>query len=404
MTGAAMKRVFPFACAAALLFVPRAARAQESNFVPVPGASVQASPGWVLTPGVAVGTGWDDNVLVRGGDNLTPGDVLNTIAPRATLTFNGRRTTLATNYDGAFLMYRELNELDSYDQRASFYLHHLVKKHLAFFVRNTTAFVPTTELAEFIAVPFVRTGSHLEDVRSGIEAGLTKFTTLSASYDFQMVDFNQEAPGASNLQDGHSHGASLTVRHMLDAHLAMTADYQYQHAALRENQQFDIQNGWFGVDYQVSEPMHVYAAGGISRLFVTLSQTNRTGPAWRLGLARSLSTASIDVHYSRSFVPSYGFGGTMQNEEATARVRFPIGRRVSASTAVSWRRDDPLTIGELPLRSYWVEGSIGYAATPWVRIEGFYAGTQQTIQRAGGSLDRNRAGVQVVTARPMRIR
>jgi hypothetical protein len=399
-----MNRAFAFTCTVALLFAPCAARAQDSNFTPVPGASVQATPGWVLTPGVAVGTGWDDNVLVRGGDNLTPGDVLNTISPRAALTFNAPRTQMATNYDGAFLMYRELSQLNSYDQRASFYVRHLLTKHVAFFVRNTTAFVPTTELAEFVAVPFIRTGSHLEDLRGGVEAALTKFTSLTGSYDFQMVDFNQDAPGASNLQDGHSHGVSLNVRHLLDAHLAMTADYQYQHAALRENQQFDIQNGWFGVDYQVSESTHLFAAGGISRLFVTLSQTNRTGPAWRLGLARSLSTAALDVHYSRSFVPSYGFGGTMQNEEATARVRFPLGRRVSGSTAFSWRRDDPLTIGELPLRSFWVEGSVGYAATPWVRIEGFYAGTQQTIQRAGGTLGRNRAGVQVVTARPVRMR
>jgi hypothetical protein len=93
----------------------------------------------------------------------------------------------------------------------------------------------------------------------------------------------------------------------------------------------------------------------------------------------------------------------MQNEEATARLRFPVSRRVSASSAVSWRRDDPLTLGELPLRTYWIEGTVAYAATPWVRIEGYFAGTHQTIQRAGGVLDRNRAGIQVVTAKPVRV-
>jgi len=398
-----MNRAFALAFAGALIVGPCAVWAQESNFTPVPGANAQAVPGWTLTPGVALGTGWDDNVLVRGGNNETPDDVLNTIAPRATLNFNGRLTQLAANYDGAFLMYRTLDQLDSYDQRASFYAHRMLTKHFAFFVRNTTAFVPTTELAEFVAVPFIRTGSHLEDLHGGVEAAFTKFTSLSASYNFQMVDFNQEAPGASQLRDGHSNGASVSLRHMVNARLALTGDYQYQHAALRELQQFDISNSGFGVDYQVDESTHVFASAGISRLGVTLFET-RTGPAWRMGLARSLSTASVDVHYSRSFVPSYGFGGTMQNEEATGRVRFPLGRRVSASSALSWRRDDPLTIGEVPLRSFWIEGSVGYAATPWVRIEGFYAGTHQIIQRAGGTLDRNRAGIQVVTARPMKVR
>jgi hypothetical protein len=397
-----MNRAFALAFAIMLIFGPCAVRGQESNFTPVPGANAQAVPGWTLTPGVGVGTGWDDNVLVRGGNNETPDDVLNTIAPRATLNFNGRRTQLAANYDGAFLMYRELNQLDSYDQRASFYAHRLLTKHLAFVVRNTTAFVPTTNGR-------VRGGSihphrlASRDLHAGVEAALTKFTSLTASYNFQLVNFNQEAPGASQLRDGHSNGASITLRHMLNARLALTGDYQYQHAALRELQQFDISNSGFGVDYQVDESTHVFASAGISRLGVTLFET-RTGPAWRMGLGRSLSTASVDVHYSRSFVPSYGFGGTMQNEEATGRVRFPLGRRVSASTALSWRRDDPLTLGEVPLRSFWIEGSICYAATPWVRIEGFYGGTHQIIQRAGGTLDRNRAGVQVVTARPMRIR
>ena len=56
------------------------------------------------------------------------------------------------------------------------------------------------------------------------------------------------------------------------------------------------------------------------------------------------------------------------------------------------------------LRSVWLEGTIGYAATPWVHLEVFYSGTQQTIDRPGGQIDRNRIGFQVITAKPVRIR
>jgi len=388
----------------ALLVGGGAVSAQQSNFAPVAGANGQALPGWSFTPGVAAGSSWDDNVLVRGEGNQTPDDVLNVIAPRAALDYNGRRGQLSATYDGSFLMYRELDQLNSYDQRSSLYAQRLLTKHVAFFVRNTAAWVPTTELAEFVAVPFIRTGSHLEDLRTGFDAGLTKFTSISFSYDFQLVDFNQDVPGATRLQGGHSHGATFTLRRLLNPRLATTVDYQFQHAALRLDQTFDIQNWWAGLDYHLSESTHVFAAGGISRLGVTQFSTDRTGPALRMGLGRSLRSASVDVHYSRSFVPSYGFGGTMQNEEATARLRFPLGRRVTSSAGLSWRRDDPLTLGELPLRSYWVEGTIGYVASPWVRIEGYFAGTHQTIARPGGVLDRNRAGIQVVTARPVRIR
>jgi hypothetical protein len=57
----------------------------------------------------------------------------------------------------------------------------------------------------------------------------------------------------------------------------------------------------------------------------------------------------------------------------------------------------------LPLWSYWLEGTLGYAATPWVHLEAFYAGTRQTIDRPGGTLNRNRIGFQVTTAKPVRV-
>jgi hypothetical protein len=94
----------------------------------------------------------------------------------------------------------------------------------------------------------------------------------------------------------------------------------------------------------------------------------------------------------------------MQNQELAGRLQWPLWRRVYTTSTVSWRRDDPLISGELPLRSYWFEGTIGYAATPWVRVEAFYAGTRQTINRPGGVLDRNRVGLQIMTAKPVRIR
>ena len=137
---------------------------------------------------------------------------------------------------------------------------------------------------------------------------------------------------------------------------------------------------------------------------MTQFSQDRTGPAWRLGLIRKVGRAGADVLYTRSFVPSYGFGGTMQNQEVTARLQLPLGRRVYTTSMLSWRRDDPLTVAQLPLRSYWIEGSIGYAVTPWVRFEAFYAGTYQTIDRPGGALDRNRVGLQIMTAKPVRIR
>jgi hypothetical protein len=135
----------------------------------------------------------------------------------------------------------------------------------------------------------------------------------------------------------------------------------------------------------------------------------KTSPAWRAGYAMHFERAAVDVNYARSFVPSYGGGGTLSNEEVTSNVHVPMGRRMYAEANASWRSNEALVSGpvvsdNLPLRSLWLGGLIGYAAQPWLRIEGFYGRTQQKIDRPGGDLERNRIGVQVVTSKPVRIR
>ena len=113
---------------------------------------------------------------------------------------------------------------------------------------------------------------------------------------------------------------------------------------------------------------------------------------------------TAEVSFNRSFVPSFGFGGTMQNQEFTATVRATPSRRTSVQSSFSWRRNDPLTLGELSLRTLSIQVTGGYAIAPWARIEGFYGTLSNTIARPGGLIDRTQFGFQIVTAHPMRIR
>jgi hypothetical protein len=130
----------------------------------------------------------------------------------------------------------------------------------------------------------------------------------------------------------------------------------------------------------------------------------QSGPAWRAGVARQFRRAGFDLTYARSVVPSYGFGGTLQNEEVIGRARVPLARRLSAQSSVAWRSNQALTIGQPNLHSFWFEANVGYAWQPWLRLEGFYTSSSQSIEGPGGVVDRKQVGVQVVTSRPVRIR
>jgi hypothetical protein len=382
--------------------------AQNSNIAPSPSSSApdttSVASGWVLTPSIAASTGWDNNVFVQGQGDEGTGDLINTINPRLATTYNGRRSLLSINYSGAFLLYRDLSELNSFDQRASLSGRRRLTKQLTFYVDNAFAKTPTTEISGLVAVPFVRTGSTLDDLRAGLEAALSKRTTLSVGGDFQWVAFDENPLFVTQLHGGHGFGGEASLRHKLSARTSLLADYRMQHAMISQSiESFDVWTTGGGVEQQFSEHLTAFGELGISHLVATVLSESRTGPAIRAGLTYRAPKSSVIVSYSRMFVPSYGFGGTTQNEELSASLNVPLSRRLYTQGGTAWRRNEPLTIGNPSLRSYWLEGALGYDFNGVAQIEGFFGTAHQVIDRPGGIVNRSRIGVQVVTAKRVRI-
>jgi hypothetical protein len=380
------------------------ASAQGSNFAMVDSAAPARSPGWTFTPALGYQGAWDDNALLLF-DPAAPADFQSVISPRANVNYLGRQSEFDASYDGGFIFYRDLNSLNSYDQHASVTGRLRLTPHLVVWANNGFAAVPTTELLNFVAVPFVRSGSNFEDFRGGVEMALTKFTTMTAAYNFQWVTFGEATPGAVLLlRGGHSNGGSASVKHGLDDSTSLIASFNLQHAFVNNGGTFDVQNGDVGVEHRLFSETRVFGAFGYSHLNVTQFSPARTGPAWRAGITHQLRRTGISASYSRSYVPAFGFGGTFQNEELTGEVHTQVTRRVYVQSSVAWRRNEPLLADSLRLRSFWLESTVGYELQPWVRVEGFFSGVHQEIDRPGGTVGRKRVGFQIVTSKPLRIR
>jgi hypothetical protein len=71
---------------------------------------------------------------------------------------------------------------------------------------------------------------------------------------------------------------------------------------------------------------------------------------------------------------------------------------------VSWRKDDPLVEITPPLKSLWIQATVGYAAGSWMRIEGYYLGTKHTVIAPDELLTHNQIGLQVIASKPVRLR
>jgi len=102
-------------------------------------------------------------------------------------------------------------------------------------------------------------------------------------------------------------------------------------------------------------------------------------------------------------MPSFGIDAPIQADDVSTSLQVPIGQRLMATGSWVWHTDQSVLDPAQSLRSHWLTATIGYAIQRWVRVEGFYAGTHQNIDRPGGRMNRNRIGFQITTSKPLRI-
>jgi hypothetical protein len=388
--------------AALLVAAPATGQVMQVNEGPL---NEGAASGWTFTPGVAVGSTWDNNVLFRGRGDDNPNDLLNLVNGHANLDFTGRLGRLSASYNGAFTAFRQLNELNTYDQRAMVSARRRVTPRVTLSGGASATWVPSTEQLALVGVPFVRVGARIEEARGRVEASLSKYTQVSAAFNLVWVEFDETELFTGALRGGRGQGGMFGLRRQVGGRTAITADYDLQFSKIsNDTDTFAVQTAWGGIEYQLSERLRFAAGFGASHLAVSELAPSRTGPALRAGLSHNLRRTGLDIGYSRSFVPSYGFGGTQQNEEVTGRLRVVLWRRASARGSVSWNSNESLDLSDLRLRSTQMDATFSYALHRRLQLETFYTAAHQRIDRPGGQADRHRIGVQVVTGYPLRIR
>ncbi len=387
--------------------------APQSGFAQAP-PEPERAPGWVFTPSLGVGGAWDDNLLLlHRGDN-PPRDYGSPIQPAFALDYTGRRTRFSTGYDGTLVLYRTLHELNSSQHTLRGSLEHRPTARLTLFGQGNFDSAPTTDALEFAGIPFYRVGSRTGSAGGGFAALMGKQTSLRAAYTLQSVSFEFDERLGHELRGGHGHQIEVALERRLSPRLTLGGDYSLQRAIIvgqpavedfGQDDQFNIHMGMLTAAYQVGRTLSVSGGGGLARLVAGQAHPARTGPTLRAGVTHRGRHAELSGAYHRSFIPSFGFGGTFQNEEWSGSVRVPFARnRAYAAGSVSWMTSEPLEVGVPDLRSLWLSGVFGYRATPWLRLEGFYRRAQQGAERADGLRARNQIGFQVVTAKPLRLR
>ncbi len=364
------------------------------------------TPGWTLTPTFAFSLNSDDNITLAGQGTPTVADDVAAPTPSVDLSYFGRTTSFNGGYAGSATRYFTVNQLDTFDQRLYANFSQQVTRRVQLFGNESASWLPATDTILLTGVPFGRIGSQVESYDAGGTMALNRTTEVTSAYRYERVTFDRDPALGTQLLGGHTNGVYGNVRHEITSRLAIGGSYDIRRAIIAEGlQQFDMLNAEGTVDVRVTPQLSISAGGGLARIAGTLlNGGTRVGPAFYGNANYRFQRVLVYGSYMRSYVPSYGIGGTMQNQDLSAGATLPVAFRdrliVGGNTA--WRRNDPLDQTANRLTSRWLNLFGSYAFVPWLRVEGFF--TRDTQDSHLGGVQRNRVGVQVVTFAPMRFK
>jgi hypothetical protein len=366
--------------------------------------------GWTFTPSVGFAETYDDNVSLFGrGDAAEQNDdLLSTISPAAGVHYVGKHTNLGVGYAGSFLNYQTFSVLNRWDQHGHFDVRRQETARLKWFGNASAAAVPTTDAIELGGLPFRHTGARTGDAGGGINYAFSPRNSIQQSAGYQVIAFDRNPEVSLGLLGGQIFKSESGWRHKFDSRLALGVDYAfYRSRVVGDPDAFTVHTSGAAVDYELSSDWTFSGGAGVVYLQATPLTAARTGPAWRAKIDRQRGGTVFHLGYVRSYIPSFGFGGTVQNQEIGVGYRTPLfrSRHFYLDNSAVFRDNQPLTSvqEQLPLRSLRTFSTFGWVPQPWVRLEAFYSRVQQSSLRAGGQMERNRLGFQIVTSKPMRM-
>jgi hypothetical protein len=367
-------------------------------------------PGWIFTPSIGVAETFDDNITLFGNtEPLDNSDLVSSVGPNATLTYFGRHTRFTSGYGASFLNYRTFSVFNRWDQRGQAEFRRQENAHLDWFANGNGQAVPSTDALFYNGIPFVHTGAVTFDASGGATYKIDGRNTLSSVLRYQHVSFDvPDDVFQSYLRGGWATSSINTYRRRMDQRLSIGADYRFERSRVRfDIDTADAQTIEAAIDYRLNSTWQFSGGAGVAILTSNLATAGQTAPAFRGSLEQDQRGRRFHVSYMQGVLPSFGLSGTMKAKELSVGYFTPLfhSRRFYLDNAAVYRDDTPvlLVVDPLELRSLRTFSTFGWMVQRWVRMEAFYAHLSQTSLVAGGRLDRNRFGFQIVTSKPMRI-
>lgn len=368
-------------------------------------------PGFTFTPSFGFSETYDDNITLfgrRDAAEIESDDLITTYSPRAQLRYVGRRTHVDGGYGASLLDYRTFSRFNRWDQQANATVRRTETARLSWGFQGSMLMTPTTDALDFAGIPFSPTAATTLNGRANADYALSRRDTIAATFLIQRISFERPDDLLPYLRGGRSSEGAASYRRRMSARTAIGASYGLRRAsAVGEPEDLRFHAARGAVEFIISERWAVNGSAGLDYIMATPVTAAQRAPAFSVSADRTDGRRRFHVGYQRLFLPSFGFGGPIQSQDANVTFYTPLfgSPRFYTEHGATFHDSAPLVEapGRLQLRSLRTTSRIGWAPRPWVRLEGFYSRIMQSTLIPGGAIDSNRIGFVIVTSRPMRV-
>ena len=373
----------------------RAQGQRPAEFDTRPGA------GWTFTPSIRFASQWDTNVTLAGSQGTPVSDRLFTFEPQGQLDYRSPRTEFFAGYTGDVRRYTDSSALNSLDHRAFLSLERQASRRVSWSLRNEYQDTPTTDELALNGVPYARTGSKNNRFTAGLEARVSRNDDVTVQFDNTHVRFDDPS---LTLRGGMMNGLRGGYARRLGERTKLGAQYRVRHSEMNGGR-----TAWFHdlastLEYDFSPSLALQFGTGYSMLRDSRVEGTHGGLFVYAELTHEAERHDIGVLYERTSAPTFGLGGSSQNQDVRGYIRMPFSRnRVYLQASGGWRRTTSILATQLSFDQFDSDITAGYGITRWFRVEAFHIYSRQDSRATGGQINRHRAGLQVVVAQPMRI-
>lgn len=362
----------------------------------------------VLSGGIQLGAGYDDNALVTPNDHISNVSVL--VLPRIEIRQNRERWSLDFAYSPGITINQNLGEQNQFAQSLSFTTNYRLSPHVSLQLRdnfavtnnlfaglfgNTPGPGPLQQSNSSVITPLADSTSNNSGLGLTYQFSASSLLGVSGNYYFVNYGSVSGTLGAPGFIDSRSPSAAGFYAHRFSNRHWVGATYNFKQLMFDPGGRTTVHGvlGFYSLTLGSRMTLSLWAGPQYSTIFIsnvlvpqpsagTLALPSQWSPAAGAIFDRVGSHTSLHAGYLRQITDGGGLAEAVTMQQADAECRRRLAARWSARVGGAYTGNNPLHTlsATAPLRSFQGNAGIEYRITDNLGASVLYGRQQQRYE------------------------